>query len=74
MAKNKTGSGLHSLVGFVAWLTGVIVSLSVAFAMIDGVLGLPTWLGGASVAVVAGWIVVISTVIGVILAVVHYFS
>ena len=70
----KKGSGLHGLLSFVAWLTGIIVSLSVAFAMIDGTLGLPAWLGGSSVALIAGWIVVIATILGVILVVVEYFS
>lgn len=72
MAK-KDGSmnrGLH----FVAWLTGIIVSLSVGFAMIDGILSLPGYLGGSTIAVIAGWIVVLTTAIGVILAVVHYFK
>ncbi|MFH1787188.1 MAG: hypothetical protein ABH811_00115 [archaeon] len=70
MAKKK---GLN-LLSFVAWLTGVIVSLSVGFAMINKTLSLPGYLGGATVAVVAGWIVVITTAISVILAVVNYFK
>jgi len=69
MAKNNNGS-LHTLLNFIAWITGVIVSLSVAFGMINGVLGLPSWLGGAGVAVFAGWVVVVTTILGVILAVV----
>ena len=67
MAK-KSGAG--KLFAFVAWLTGIIVALSVGFAMIDGVLALPAWLGGAIVALIAGWIVVIATVIGVISAII----
>ncbi|PIN95253.1 hypothetical protein COU53_00435 [Candidatus Pacearchaeota archaeon CG10_big_fil_rev_8_21_14_0_10_30_48] len=72
--KRAGGSSVRALLGFVAWLTGIIVSLSVAFAMIDGVLGLPNWLGGSQVALVAGWIVVVTTIVGVILAIVDYFS
>ena len=73
--KKKSGSGsVHKLLGFVAWLTGVIVALSVAFGMIDGPLGLPSWLGGATVAAIAGWIVVITTILGVILAIVDKAS
>ena len=67
----KQGSGVSKILSFVAWLTGVIVSLSVGFAMIGGVLGLPSYLGGASVALIAGWIVVITTILSVILAIVH---
>ncbi|MDP7520690.1 MAG: hypothetical protein QF567_00445 [Candidatus Pacearchaeota archaeon] len=51
---------------FVAWLTGVLVSLAVGFAMIDGVLMI-RWIPTV-VTMLAGWIVVITTVIGVVLA------
>ena len=75
MAKQNSGtSAVRKLLGFVAWLTGIIVSLSVAFAMIDGVLGLPSWLGGSPVAVIAGWVVVVTTILGVILAIVEHFK
>ena len=57
------------VLNFVAWLTGVLVSLSVGFAMIDGTLSLPTWLGGDVLAMVVGWVVVITTLISAILAV-----
>ena len=70
----RGGNAIRTLLSFVAWLTGIIVSLSVAFAMIKGTLGLPLWLGGDQVAVIAGWVVVITTILGVILAIVEYFS
>jgi len=70
----KKGGGLKTLLGFLAWLTGVVVSLSVGFAMIDNILSLPSYLGGTSVAMVAGWIVVITTVISVVLAIINKFS
>ena len=73
MAK-KHNSSLNGLMHFVAWLTGVIVSLSVGFAMIDGILGLPLWLGGSLVAMIAGWVVVLTTALGVVLALMHYFK
>jgi len=57
------------VLNFVAWLTGVLVSLSVGFAMIDGTLSLPTWLGGDVLAMIVGWVVVITTLISAILAV-----
>jgi hypothetical protein len=57
-----------SLLNLVAWLTGVIVSLAVGFGMIGRTLTLPTWLGGDVVAMIAGWIVVITTLLSVILA------
>jgi hypothetical protein len=57
-----------TVLNIVAWLTGVIVSLAVGFGMIGGTLTLPSWLGGSTVAIVAGWIVIITTLLSVILA------
>lgn len=68
MAK-KSGTGLSKLLSFVVWLTGVLVSLAVGFAMANGILPLPTWLGGMMVAKVAGWVVVITTLLSVVLAI-----
>ena len=73
MAK-KGGSSVKTLLGFLAWLTGVVVSLSVGFAMIDNILSLPSYLGGTTIAMVAGWIVVLTTVVSVILAIINRFS
>ena len=67
----KSASALGKVVTFVAWLTGVIVALAVGFALIDGVLGLPVWLGGTiGVSTIAGWVVVITTLVGAVLAIV----
>ena len=57
------------VLNFVAWLTGVLVSLSVGFGMIGGTLTLPAWLGGSALAMIVGWIVVITTVISAIMAI-----
>lgn len=62
-------SAMERLLNFIVWLTGVIVSLAVGFALISGVLAVP-WLG--IVNVIAGWIVVITTILGVILAIVKH--
>lgn len=64
MAK-KMVKGLFNLL---VWATGIIVSLSVGFSMIAGTLTLPSWLGGSTVATVAGWIVVITTFLGILTA------
>jgi predicted membrane protein len=61
MAKQKGSKVLN----FVAWLTGVIVSLAVGSGLIGGTLSVP-YIG--IVNVIAGWIVVVITVLGVILA------
>jgi hypothetical protein len=61
------GKKVKGLLNFVAWLTGVLVSLAVGFAMTGGTLTVP-WLPSV-VTVVAGWIVVITTLVSVVLAV-----
>jgi len=60
-----------SVLNLVAWLTGVIVSLAVGFGMVGGTLALPTWLGGSVVAMIAGWIVIITTLLSVVLALIR---
>ena len=62
------------VLNFIAWLTGVLVSLSVGFAMIDGTLSLPTWLGGDVLAMLVGWIVVITTVISAVMAILREYD
>lgn len=63
-----------SVLGFIAWFTGVIVSLVVGNAMIQGILTLPGWLGGGTVAgnwiaMAIGWVVVVITIIGAVMAI-----
>ena len=64
-------SGVDKLLAFVVWLTGVIVSLAVAFAMTDGTLVVPYI--PSAVSVFAGWIVVLTTILGIVLAIVKQF-
>ena len=61
MVKTKGSKVLN----FVAWLTGVIVSLAVGFGLIGGTLSVP-YIG--LVNVIFGWIVIVTTLLGVILA------
>jgi len=67
---------LGTLVSLVIWLTGILVSLAVGFAMTtNGALNqsIP-WLSGiANGAIVssAGWIVVILTILSIILALIE---
>jgi len=63
MAK-KSGM-VAKLVNILVWLTGVIVSLAVGLALVNGSLSVP-YIGVANA--IAGWIVVVSTVLGAILA------
>ena len=67
MAKNNY---VGKVLNFAVWLTGALVSLSVGFAMVSGTLTLPFWLGGNILATIVGWIVVITTILSAILALV----
>ena len=69
MAK-KTNNVLEKLLSLVAWLTGIIVSLAVGFALKAGTLSVP---GLGIVNVIAGWVVIITTLLGVVLAIAKYF-
>ncbi len=64
MAKGKP---VGSLVNLIAWITGILVSLAVGFGMADAVLTvryIPE-----IVTIIAGWIVVILTIVSVVLAI-----
>lgn len=62
---------MKKIINFLMWLTGVIVALTIGFAMIGGTLSLPVWLGGAILAMLAGWVVIIATVVGVVLEIIE---
>jgi len=66
MVKSKP---VASIVNIVAWITGVLVSLAVGFGMVDGTLGVKFI--PAVITAIAGWVVVILTIISVILAIVN---
>jgi hypothetical protein len=63
MAK-QTGTGIVNLA---VWIVGVIVALAVGSGMIDGTLTVPAI--PSIVTVVAGWVVVIGSILSVILAI-----
>ena len=54
------------VLNFVAWLTGVIVSLAVGFALIGGTLSVP-YIGVVNT--IAGWVVIVTTIISAIMAI-----
>lgn len=54
------------LLGIVMWIVGVLVGLAVGFGMTSGTLSIPFI--PSIIVVIAGWIVVIGTIIGVIMA------
>ena len=63
---------LASVWGFVAWLTGITVSLAVGSGLITHSLFIP-WIPEI-ITETAGWIVVILTVLGAILAILDKYS
>lgn len=58
---------LGKVVAFVAWLTGILVSLAVGFGMVSGTLTIPYI---DPIVPFAGWIVVILTLVSVVLAII----
>ncbi len=69
----KRNAGLTQVVNFVAWVTGVIISLTVAFALINGTLDLLPYIPSI-VTVIAGWIAILTTLLGVVLAIIDALS
>lgn len=65
MAKSKLVS---KTVSILIWITGVLVSLAVGFGMINKVLTI-NWIPEI-ITQIAGWIVVIMAIVGVILAII----
>ncbi len=65
--KQKTGP-LGKILQLLLWFTGVIVSLAVAFGMIDGVLSVRF----IPIGIMAffGWVVVVTTILGVLVAII----
>jgi len=64
----QTGRALATLVAIAMWITGILVALAVGFGMTSGALSIP-WLPDV-LTMAAGWIVVILTILGIILAII----
>jgi len=64
------GGAITKLVNLVVWITGILVSLAVGFGMISGTLTIPRL---ETVVPIAGWIVVVLTILSVILAIADRF-
>ncbi|MFA5174250.1 MAG: hypothetical protein WC438_03650 [Candidatus Pacearchaeota archaeon] len=67
----KEGNAVGKLMSLAAWLTGILVSLAVGFGMIDGVLPI-RWIPNI-ITVIAGWVVVILTIVSLVLAIANKF-
>ena len=57
---------------FLIWIVGILVSLAVGSGMKDGTLTIPFIPN--ELTFFAGWVVVILTVLGLILAIIDYFT
>ena len=69
--KTKAGNvakATTSIAGIIAWIVGVLVSLSVGAGMAVGTLNLELLKIPLQVTVVAGWIVIIGTILSVVMA------
>ena len=55
-----------NIMSVITWIVGVIVSIAVGFALIDEIIAVPLI---GIVNVIAGWVVVIGAIIGVIMAI-----
>ena len=64
------GKAISILVGLIVWITGVLVSLAVGFGMISKNLAIPYV---QPIVPIAGWIVIILTIMGVILAIANRY-
>jgi lysylphosphatidylglycerol synthetase-like protein (DUF2156 family) len=67
----KVGRPLAKAIHFIGWLTGVLVALAVGFGMIGETLKVPYV---QPIVPFAGWVVVILTIIGVVLAIIDALS
>ena len=74
MAKaTVSGRGpLKSVLSLIMWLVGVLVSLAVGFGMTDGILKVPYI--PEILTVVAGWIVVVLVLLGVLFKIIDKVS
>lgn len=63
----KKSKQLVKVINIVSWIIGVLVALAVGFGMADGTLKVPIV---QPLVPLAGWIVVILTIIGVIMAII----
>lgn len=59
---------VSKVLNFVVWLTGVIVALAVGFGMTAGTSGLTIPWIPVVITQIAGWVVIVTTLLGVILA------
>ena len=70
MIQKEVKKSFAKIVSILGWITGVIVALAVGFGMAEGTLTVP-WI--QPIVPLAGWIVVILTIVGAIMAIIDAF-
>lgn len=70
--QNPISSALHGIISVIVWISGLLVSLAVGFGMIYGTLTVPNI--PQFVLAIGGWTVIILTVCGALLALMHSFT
>ncbi len=66
--KSKTKGSLLKLLKFSTWLTGIVVSLMMGFAMVNKYIIVPKV--PILAVIIAGWAVIVTTVLNVVLSLV----
>ncbi len=66
--KAKVEKGTAKIASILAWIVGILVSLSVGAGMANEVLTLKSLYIPIIVTIIAGWIVIIGTILGIVLA------
>lgn len=67
MKKNKQQK-LENWLGFFAWFSGMLVSLTIGYAVLAGPITLPEILGGHIFSNIIGWTIIVTTIVTIILS------
>ncbi len=66
--KKKTRLYLENAIGFFAWVSGLLIALAVGYGLIHGPLTVPEFIGGNMASNIAGWAIIGTTVLTIILS------
>lgn len=69
----KIKGPISAIINLAVWITGILVSLAVGFGMAQKTLTVPwlTNIGAEVVTIIAGWLVVILTLLSILLAIIN---
>lgn len=74
--KARRAKPFSKLIQVIGWIAGILVALAVGFGMAQQTLKIP-WLdsiGAGVLTIAAGWVVIILTIVGVIVAIIDLLS